>query len=64
MEVHGRVGERRGRRLDIARRREMQRAWESCIAHGRVEFCEVTPIGLADDSKQILVRMRDGSRPE
>ena len=33
-----------------ARRRERQRDWESCNAHGSVEFCEATLIGLADES--------------
>ena len=42
--------------LDIAKRRERQRDWESCfvIVHGSVEFCEATPIGLADEWKESL----------
>ena len=39
---------------DAARHRQKKREatrWESCeIAHGSVEFCEATPIGLADES--------------
>ena len=41
-------------RLDIARRRERQRDWESVVSHGSVEFCEATPTGPADESKESL----------
>ena len=30
------------------------------IAHGSVEFCEVTPIGLADESKEVLYGSETG----
>ena len=41
--------------IGIARRRERQRDWESCYRTRKsVEFCEATPIGLADESKESL----------
>ena len=39
---------------DVARRGERQRDGKVVIAHGSVEFCEATPIGLADESKESL----------
>ena len=48
----------------VARRRERQRDWEIkvvVIAHGSVEICKATPIGLVDKPKN-LVRARDGPR--
>ena len=45
-----REDKKRKTRPDITRRRERQRNWEVAIAHGSVEFCEATPIGLADES--------------
>ena len=30
------------------------------IVHGRVEFCEATPMGLADESKESLYRRQTG----
>ena len=43
----------------VRHRRERREATKlekllSQIAHGSVEFCEVTPIGLADESKESL----------
>ena len=32
------------------------------IAHGSIEFCEATPIGLVDEAKN-SVQERDGPRP-
>ena len=46
-----RGGKKSKTRPDIARRRERQRDWESCNrTRKRREFCESTPIGLADES--------------
>ena len=43
---------------DAARRRQEKREATNLrkvvIAHGSVEFCEATPIGLADESKESL----------
>ena len=39
-------------RLDIARGRERQETGKVVIAHGRVEFCQATPISLVDESKE------------
>ena len=42
---------------DAATRRQEKRGNEIgnvVIAHGSVEFCEATPIGLADESKESL----------
>ena len=48
-----RGGKKRKMRPDIAWGRERQRDWEKvAIAHGSVEFCEATPIGLADESQE------------
>ena len=43
--------------IDAARHRQEERGNETgkvVIAHGSVEFCEVIPIGLADESKESL----------
>ena len=53
MEVHGRVEEIRGTRLDIARRSERQRDWESCYCTRKRKNLR-TPIGLTDESKESL----------
>ena len=50
MEVHGRV-EGRGRRGQTSPGEERgNETGKVAIAHGSVEFCEATPIGLADES--------------
>ena len=50
-EVHGRVEGRRGRRGQTSPGEERgNETGKVAIAHGSVEFCEATPIGLADDS--------------
>ena len=44
---------RGGKEEDAARHRQEKRGNETgkvAIAHGSVEFCEATPIGLADES--------------
>ena len=55
MEVYGRVKEIRGRRGQTSpgegRGNETGKV---VIAHESVEFCEATPIGLADESKESL----------
>ena len=33
---------------------ERQRNWEVLIAHGSVDFCELMPIGLVDESKESM----------
>ena len=45
---------RRGRRGQTYRqeKRNATRLESVAVAHGRVEFCEATPIGLADESKE------------
>ena len=49
--VHGRVEARRGRRGQTSPGEERGNATgKVAIAHGSVEFCEATPIGLADES--------------
>ena len=54
-EVHGRVEGRRGRRGQTSPGEERGNETEKvAIAHGSVEFCEATPIGLADESKESL----------
>ena len=55
-EVHGRVEGRRGRRGQTSPGEERgNETGKVVIAHGRsVEFCEATPIGLADESKESL----------
>ena len=46
-----RGGKKRKTRPDIARRRERgNETRKVAIAHGSVEFCEATPIGLVDES--------------
>ena len=45
---------KRKTRPDVARRRDMQRDGKVVIAPGSVEFCEATPIGLADETKESL----------
>ena len=32
------------------------------IVHGRVELCEATPMGLADESKESLCRLHETGR--
>ena len=50
MEVHGRVEGRRGRRGKTSPREERGNDnGKFAIAHESVEFCEATPIGLADE---------------
>ena len=52
-EIHGRVEERRGRRGSTSPGEERgNETGKVVIAHGSVEFCEATPIGLADESKE------------
>ena len=55
-EVHGRVEKRRGRRGQTSPGEERgNETGKVVIAHGRrVEFCEATPIGLVDESKESL----------
>ena len=43
-----RGGNKRETRLDIARRRERQRDWESCYRKRKRRSCEATPIDLVD----------------
>ena len=45
-----RGGKKRKTRPDIARRERDNETGKVAIAHGSVEFCEATPIGLADES--------------
>ena len=50
-EVHGRVEGRRGGRGQTSPGEERcNETRKVAIAHGSVEFCEATPIGLADES--------------
>ena len=42
------------RREDVDAARHRQETGKVVIAHGSVEFCEATPIGLADESKESL----------
>ena len=54
-EVHGRVEARRGRRGQTSPGEERgNETGKVAIAHGRVEFCEATPTGLADESQESL----------
>ena len=54
-EVHGRVEERKGRRGQTSPREERgNETGKVGIAHGSVESCEATPIGLAGESKESL----------
>ena len=47
--------ERRGRRGQTSPGEERDNeTGKMVIAHGSVEFCEATPIGLADESKEYL----------
>ena len=49
--VHGRVEGRRGRCSQTSPGEERgNETGKVAIAHGSVEFCEATPIGLADES--------------
>ena len=45
---------KRKTRPDVTRRAERERDGKVVIAHGSVEFCGATPIGLADESKESL----------
>ena len=57
MEVHGRVEGIRGRRGQTSPGEERgNETGKFVIAHGSVEFCEATPIGLTDDSKESSYR--------
>ena len=50
-----RGGKKRKTRPDIARREERgNETGKIAIARGSVEFCEATPIGLADESLESL----------
>ena len=52
-EVHGRVEERRGRRGYTSPGEERDNeTGKVVIAHGSVEFCEATPIGLVDEPEE------------
>ena len=54
-EVHGRVEGRRERRGQTWPGEERgNETRKVAIAHGSVEFCEVTPIGLAEESWESL----------
>ena len=54
-EVHGRVEKLRGRRGQTSQGEErVNETGKVVITHGSVEFCEATPIGLADESKESL----------
>ena len=53
--MDGRVEKRRGRRVQKSPGEERgNEIWKVVIAHGSVEFCEATPIGFADESKESL----------
>ena len=39
-------------RLDIARRREIQRGWESCYRTPKRRACEAPPIGLVNEPEE------------
>ena len=55
VEVHGRVEKVRGRRGQTSPGEERgNEIGKVGIAHGSVEFCEATPNGLADESKESL----------
>ena len=55
MGVDGRAEKRRGRRGQISPGEERgSETGKVVIAHGSVEFCEATPIGPADESKESL----------
>ena len=41
-------------------KREATRLGKFFIVHGRVEFCEATPMGLADESKESLYGRETG----
>ena len=54
-EVHGHVEKRKGRCDQTSPGKERGNETKKvAIAHGSVEFCEATPIGLADESKEFL----------
>ena len=61
MEVHGRVEERRGRCGSTSPGEERGNETGKVItAHGSVELCQATRIGLVDESKEFLYgRERD-----
>ena len=51
--------------VDVVRQRQEKReatrlGKEAVIAHGSIEFCEATPIGLADESKESLYGRETG----
>ena len=53
--VYGRVEARRGRRGQTSPGEERgNETGKVAIANGSVEFCEATPIGLADESYESL----------
>ena len=55
MEVHGRAEGRRGRRDQTSSGNERgNETGKVAIAHGSVESCEATPIGLVDKSQESL----------
>ena len=55
--------ERRGRRGQISLGEERgKKTGKVVIAHGSVEFCEATPIGLVNEPEN-PVRARNGPRP-
>ena len=54
MDVYGRVEERRGRHGQTSPEERGNETGKVVIAHASVEFCEATPIGLADESKKSL----------
>ena len=47
-----RLGKKRWTPLDIARRRDRQRDWESCYRTRSRRTCEATRIGLVDELKK------------
>ena len=48
--------------LEIVKRRERQRDWESCYPHGSVEPAKPHQLALTT-SRRSLIRVRDGLRP-
>ena len=55
MKVHGRVEKTKGRHGQTSPEEERSnKTGKVVIARGSVEFCEATPIGLADVSKASL----------
>ena len=45
---------RGSRRLTSPEEEKGYETWKVVIVHGSAELCEVTPIGLADESKESL----------